>query len=63
MSNYELLWFIFFDELTATMIFPIAAKYVLKSALILNKDLVLHQALLIAFLGSLMGTLINYILK
>ena len=60
MTNTELLWFIFTDELVAALLFPINDKYVLESALLLRDNLSHNLAYLCAFLGNFSGAIINY---
>jgi membrane protein YqaA with SNARE-associated domain len=57
----ELIWFIFSDEIVAAMLVPIHHKYALKAALIYHG----HNSIILyitAFLGSLIGSSINFIL-
>ena len=60
MALQELLWFVFFDELIGALIVPMNNKYVLHSTLLLRNDVNYYLAFLSAYLGGVIGVVVNY---
>jgi membrane protein YqaA with SNARE-associated domain len=56
----ELLLFVFFDQLISSLIIPVRHDYVLQANIIING--IKANLLIIAYLGSIIGQLINYYL-